>query len=104
MIFFPQNNNNINKIQIQNQILIPNHAQNQTQIQAQTQNNRNLKEEKEIFEFNFYILTFDNPSLQIIKNFILLQVHDCIRLENISNKIIFNFSEPNEYPLHYDYF
>ena len=40
MIFFPQNNNNINKIQ--NQILIANHAQKQTQIQAQTPNNRNF--------------------------------------------------------------
>ena len=100
MIIFPQNNNNINKFKIQNQILIVNHTQNQTQIQVHTQNKRNLKEEKEIFEFNFHIL-WKNPSLQIIKKFILLQVHECIRLVYISNKIIFNFPEPNEYPLYY---
>ena len=68
--------------------------------QAKTQNNRNLKEEKEIFEFNFYIRTLKNPEFQIIKNIILLQVDDCVRLVNISNKIVFNYFEPNEYPLH----
>ena len=36
MIFFPQNSNNINQIQI----LIPNYAQNQMQIQVQTQNKK----------------------------------------------------------------
>ena len=32
----------------------------------------------------------------------LLQVDDCVRLVNISNKIVFNFSKQNEYPLHCD--
>ena len=40
-----------------------------------------------------------NPELQIIRNFTLLQLNDCVRLVNISNKIVFNFSEPNEYSL-----
>ena len=60
MIIFPYNNNNINKIQIQNKILIQNHAQNQTQIKPKHKIiDRNLKEEKEIFEINFYICTFE---------------------------------------------
>ena len=32
----------------------------------------------------------------------LLQVDDCVRLVNIWNKIVFNFSKQNEYRLHCD--
>ena len=57
MIFFPQNNNKSNVIQVQNQILIPNQTQNQIQAQNHQiiQINQNMKEdqEKEIFKFNF---------------------------------------------------
>ena len=57
MIFFPQNNNKSNVIQVQNQILIPNQTQNQIQSQNHQiiQTNQNIKEdqEKEIFKFNF---------------------------------------------------
>lgn len=56
-IFFPQNNNKSNVIQVQNQILIPNQTQNQIQAQNHQiiQTNQNIKEdqEKEIFKFNF---------------------------------------------------
>ena len=41
-----------------------------------------------------------NPELKIIKHIILLQVDDCVRLVNIFNKIVFNYFEPNEYPLY----
>ena len=60
MIFFPETNNNLNlnTIEIQNQISIPNKIEkNQIKIQAQTQIpliKKNInKEEKEIFKFNF---------------------------------------------------
>ena len=57
MIFFPQNYNKSNVIQVQNQILIPNQTQNQIQSQNHQiiQTNQNIKEdqEKEIFKFNF---------------------------------------------------
>ena len=56
-IFFPQNNDKSNVIQVQNQILIPNQTQNQIQTQNHQiiQTNQNIKEdqEKEIFKFNF---------------------------------------------------
>ena len=56
-IFFPQNNNKSNVIQVQNQILIPNKTQNQIQTLNHQiiQTNQNIKEdqEKEIFKFNF---------------------------------------------------
>ena len=58
MIIFPQNNNNISKIRIQNQILIP----KQTQIQVQTQNNRNLKKKKKFLNLIF------TPALHKILN------------------------------------
>ena len=54
---------------------------------------------KEIFIFAL----LKNPKFQIIKNFILLQVDDCVRLVKISNKIVFNFSGLNDYPLHYKF-
>ena len=50
MIFFPQKKNGLKEIQSQNQILIPN--QPQIQIQNKIQN-LPIKEEKEIFKFNF---------------------------------------------------
>ena len=61
MIFFPQNNNKLNEIQIQNQnqILIPNQNQIQKQELIEILNQQiiqikqNIKEEKEIFKFNF---------------------------------------------------
>ena len=52
LIFLPKSNNNLNQIQVQSQMVIPNQIQNNTQMQIPIIKN-NIKEEKEIFNFNF---------------------------------------------------
>ena len=54
LIFFPQSNKNLNEIQVQSQIVIPNQIKNKTQIQLPSIiNNKKKEKEKEIFKFNF---------------------------------------------------
>ena len=54
IIFFPQSNKNLNEIQVQSQIVIPNQIKNKTQIQLPSIiNNKKKEKEKEIFKFNF---------------------------------------------------
>ena len=52
LIFLPKSNNNLNQIQVQSQMVIPNQIQNNTQMKIPIIKN-NIKEEKEIFNFNF---------------------------------------------------
>ena len=54
LIFFPKSNNNLNEIQVQSQIVIPNQIQNKTQIQIPFLiDNKKEEKNKEIFKFNF---------------------------------------------------